>query len=79
MEKGCISCRFYKDIERKNRFSFLQEWQSLADFKSHIQTKNYRYLLTVMELLNEPPEIKINFVSQTAGMELIEAAMGRDM
>jgi quinol monooxygenase YgiN len=72
VEQGCISFYFYQDIEDENTFTLMEEWETNPDFNSHIHRDSYKKLLALMELLSEPPEIKINTVSERSGLEYVE-------
>lgn len=74
VENGCIDYHFYQDIEDNNTFVILEEWETQQNLERFIRSENYRLLLTAMELLAEPPEIKINAISYTAGLEAVKAA-----
>lgn len=76
-EKGCLSYRFYQDIENENAFIFVAEWETQADLDNHIRSDSFGVLLGAMNLLSEAPEIKFNAVSYTAGMEAVEAVRGK--
>ena len=75
VEPGCISFYFYQDIENENAFTLVQEWETKEDLDRNIHKENYKRLLAVMDLLSEPPEIKINTVSQSVGLEYIEEVL----
>ena len=72
VERGCLSYRLYEDVEDRNIFVLVEEWETQKDLESHIRTDNERRLLALMDLLREQPELRFNTVSQTAGMDLIE-------
>ena len=77
VEQGCLGFRVYQDIEDRNVYTFIEEWESSEDLEAHILTESYRELLAVMDLLlAEPPQLDIHTVSQTAGIEFIEAVLG---
>ncbi len=38
----------------------------------HIKSDQYRIILSLMEISGEPPEIKLNTISKTEGLEAIE-------
>lgn len=78
VERGCLSYRFYEDVENRNAFILLEKWATQEDLKSHIRTDNQRRLLALMDLLSEQPELRYNTVSHTAGMELIENVLKED-
>ena len=72
VERGCMSFNFYQDIEDEYTFTLVEEWETEAEFHAHIRKDSYKKLLLLMDLLSEPPEIKINTVSQRAGLEYVE-------
>jgi quinol monooxygenase YgiN len=74
VEKGCLNYHCYQDVEDENAFVILEHWQTQQDLERFIQSRNYQQLLTAMELLTEAPDIKINAISYTAGLEAIEKA-----
>jgi len=73
-EMGCLSYAVFCDIEDKNSFSLLQEWQSRGDLDHHIRSHQFGVFLGTKTLLCEPPKIQIYTVSQSEGMEAIHAA-----
>jgi quinol monooxygenase YgiN len=75
-EAGCLSYTVFCDIEDKNRFSLLEEWESREDLDHHIRSHRFGVLLGTKTLLCEPPTIQIHTVSQMEGMEAIHAARG---
>ena len=72
VEKGCLNYRLYEDIENRNIFILLEEWETQEDLEKHIRTDNQRRMLALMDLLSEQPELRFNTVLHTVGMELIE-------
>ena len=78
VERGCLSYRFYQDVEDRNAFVLLEEWATQEELERHITRDNERRLLALMDLLSEQPELRFNTVSQTAGMDLIENVLKTD-
>ncbi len=81
VERGCLSYRLYEDVEDRNTFVLMEEWESQKDLESHIRTDNERRLIALMDLTSEQPELRFNTVSHTAGIDLIENVLrpsGRD-
>ncbi|MEW6053526.1 MAG: putative quinol monooxygenase [Nitrospirota bacterium] len=78
VERGCLSYRLYEDVEDRNTFILVEEWNTQEDLETHIRTDNQRRLLVLMDLLSEQPELRFNTVSHTAGMELIEIFLKTD-
>ena len=73
-EPGCRSSAVFRDIEDKNCFVLLEEWETREDLENHIRSHRFGVLLGSKILLFEPPRIQINTVSHTEGMEVIDAA-----
>ncbi len=71
VEPGCISCDLYQDIKDENSFILIEEWERKTDFDSHVRRENYRRLIALMGLLSMPPQIRINNVTESAGIEYI--------
>ena len=74
VQRGCLSYSFSRDVEDMNAYFILERWSTQADLEEFIRSESYRKLLAAMELLSEPPEVTINAISYTAGLEAIKAA-----
>lgn len=72
VERGCLSCRFYEDVENRNAFILLEEWATQEDLERHLSQDSQRHLLALMEHLSEQPELRFNTISGIAGMALME-------
>jgi len=75
--RGCLSCHVSRDIEDKNVFSLIEEWETREDLDDHIKSARFSVLLGTKSLLCEPPQIEIHTVSQSEGMEVIHAARNK--
>jgi quinol monooxygenase YgiN len=73
-ENGCLSYSIFCDIEDKNRFSMLGEWETRGDLNQHFMSHRFGALLGTKSLLDNPMQIQIYTVSQSEGMDAIEAA-----
>jgi quinol monooxygenase YgiN len=73
-EAGCLSYNVFCDIEDRNRFSLLEQWETREDLDHHVTTHRFGALLGIKALLSEPLEIQIHTVSQSEGMEAIYTA-----
>jgi quinol monooxygenase YgiN len=76
-EKGCLSCHVLRDIEDKNGFSLIAEWETREDLNAQIKSDRFSVLLGTKSLLCEPPQIQIHTVSHSEGMETVNAARGK--
>jgi quinol monooxygenase YgiN len=76
-ERGCLSCHGFRDIEDKNGFGLVTEWETREDLDDHIKSDRFGVLLGTKSLLCEPPQIEIHTVSQSEGMETVNAVRGK--
>ena len=72
-EKGCLSYAVFRDIEDKNAFDLISEWSTREDLERHVKSDRFGVLLGTRTLLRAPPSIRIHTVSNSEGMEMIEA------
>ena len=73
VQPGCISCKFYQDIDDPDSMLFVEEWSSREEYEHHIRSDTFRIILSLIDLSDEAPEIKLNTISETEGLEAIEA------
>ncbi len=73
-EKGCMKCHMFLDDENENFFILIEEWKTQRDLDNHLRSDRFGVLMGTKSLLYEPPEIRINAVSYTAGMEAVKEA-----
>ena len=73
-EGGCLSYAIFCDIEDKNRFSMLGEWETREDMNHHFKSHRFSALLGTKSLLDSPMQIQIHTVSKSEDMEAIKAA-----
>ena len=76
IQPGCLSCRIYHDEQVEAVFLVEEVWKSQEDMDRHLRSDDYRHVLFVTEMAVEPPEIKFQTVSRSAGIEIIEKARG---
>ena len=74
VQPGCISCHLFIDVEDDSVIVLMEEWESPSTLECHLRSQQYRDVLAAMECSIERPDIRFSTVSQTAGLELIEAA-----
>ena len=73
-EPGCVSCRLYRGVEDARAIMFEELWLSEEDVKRHLQSDKYRKILLVVEMAEEPPEIRFDAIDHSTGVERIEQA-----
>ena len=77
-ERGCLSCHVFRDIEDKNDFDLVLEWETREDLDHYIldhyiRSDRFSVLLGTKSLLLEPLQIGIHTVSRSEGIEAVKA------
>ncbi len=75
-ERGCLTCRIYHDEQEEAVFMLDEVWETQGNLDRHLRSDDYRNVLLVTEMAIEPPEIKFQTISHSAGVEIIEKARG---
>ena len=78
VQPGCISCKFYQDMDDPDSMLLVDEWSSREEYEHHIRSDTFRVILSLIDLSAEAPEIKLNTVSQIEGLKAIEAVRSGD-
>jgi quinol monooxygenase YgiN len=76
VQQGCLSCRIYHDEQVEAVLMVEEVWKSQEELDRHLRSDDYRNMLFVTEMAVEPPEMKFQIVSISAGLEIIEKARG---
>ena len=74
VQAGCLTCRIYHDEQVEAVFMLEEVWEAQGDLDRHLRSNDYRNVLLVTEMAIEPPEIKFQTISHSAGVEIIEKA-----
>ncbi|MBF0413835.1 MAG: antibiotic biosynthesis monooxygenase [Desulfamplus sp.] len=72
-KNGCLSYGIYCNIEDKNIFNLISEWENRQHLDNYIMSGRFSVLLGTKSLLSKPIEIKIFTVSDCEGIEAVDA------
>ena len=72
-ERGFIAGRIYQEVDNPEALCFEQDWSSEQELKSHIRSSCFTDLLMLMETAPEAPVLEVHSVTDTAGLEYVEA------
>ena len=70
---GFISCRLCQEADDANTICYSEEWDTAEDLDMQIRSSHYGRLLAIMEEAAEPPELRLNWVTDVKGLEYLEA------
>lgn len=71
VQPGCISCSFYQDVYDSDMFVLVEEWENRKAVDKHLQSEQYRIVLSLMDISDHPPDLKVSTISRTEGLEAV--------
>ena len=72
-ESGCLSYGIFHDIEDRNVFNLISEWETRGHLDNHVRSDRFSVLLGTKSLLCEPMKIQIFTVSDSEGIEAVSS------
>ncbi len=77
-EPNCISTRIYRGADEVRTIMVEELWKSYADIQRHLRSDAYRRILMVIEMADEPPDIRFETIAGSGGVEVIKEARSQD-
>jgi len=72
-KKECRSCDFYQSLQNENELCLIEEWDTMENFKAHLNSELFKVFRGAMTLLEKPCEGMFYNVIPLEGMaELME-------
>ena len=63
-EDGCIAYQLYNDVNATHVFAFIEEWESDAHLKAHMNSAHFKSIFPqIAVLLEKDPEISVMTLS----------------
>ena len=66
-EKGCVYCELCQNVEDKNGFFLLEEWDTKENLTAHMKTGHFDVFLGAMNTLAQPYKRTLHTVFHPAG------------
>lgn len=73
-EPSCISSRLYRGVDEVRAIMVEELWENDESIQRHLNSDVYRQVLFVIEMAEEPPEIRFDTIMSSSGVETIEKA-----
>ena len=69
----CLQFGIYLAVDNPEELTLMEEWESLEAVTEHFRSTDFRTILSVIDLSTSAPEIRLDTVMSTQGIEqLIE-------
>ena len=70
-EEGCLGCSRYRDFEKENTYSAVEEWKTHQAMEKHFKAQNFELLMGAARVLGETFEMNVAEVLETGGFKLV--------
>ena len=77
-DPSCISSQIYRGVDDVRAIMVEELWSNDEDIMRHLNSDVYRRVLLVIEMAEEPPEIRFDIIAGTSGVETIEMARNQN-
>ena len=77
-EPRCSSSRLYRGVEEDRAIMLEEFWECGRDMLKHLKSDTYHRILLVIEMAEEPPDIRFDLIAESGGVEVIENARNND-
>ena len=78
-ESSCISARIYRGLDGDPAIMIEELWKSQEDILHHLRSDEYRQILLVLEMAEEPPDIRFDTIAHSGGVDIIRNARVADL
>ncbi len=76
-QKGYLDSYLYLDLGDDDAFCLIEEWETLEDLNNHLRSNDFAVLFGAVNLLKKTSEVKFSVLTPTAGIEAVEAVLGK--
>jgi quinol monooxygenase YgiN len=73
VEPGCLTCELHEEVGDGGSLLYVEEWETVEQLERHMRSARYERLLAVMEASARPPVLRYHTVSDSKGMEYLQA------
>ena len=77
-DPACLACDIYEEHGDSYSILFFESWETNEDLTRHIASPHYTRLLQTLELACQKPLMVFHEVSESRGLELVEAVRARN-
>ena len=72
VQPGCRKFSLFCDVDNDDALILVEEWDSHEALQKHIQSEDFRVILSLIDHAEKEPEFAIHEVSNTSGLEFLD-------
>jgi len=71
-EPGLEEVDLYRSVVQETKLVLVQRWRSREDLVRYMRSEEFVRLLEILDISEEPPELRFETVSERRGLEFVE-------
>lgn len=76
-ERGCRSCRIYREVGNDGAMLVLQEWESRQHWDEHLRSEEFAIMIGAMSLVEKPETVEFQVLDQLECSQSVDAIKAR--
>lgn len=76
-ERGCRSCRIYREVGNDGAMLVIQEWESKSHWDEHLRSEEFAVMIGAMSLVEKPETVEFQVLDQLEGSQSVDAIKAR--
>jgi quinol monooxygenase YgiN len=77
--RECVGCYVSTDVASPDTIHYVEEWVTDDALREQMRSDRFQWLIGLMEAAAEPPQVDVQVVCKTGGLEYIREARGGDL
>ena len=78
-ERGCRSCRVYRELGDEEAVILIQEWDSKVHWDNHMRSEDFAVMMGAMSLLDESEKVELQLLNPVEGVNCLQAVRNRTL
>ena len=66
---GCIDCHLERDEAEPLKVGYNEQWETETQFRMHAGSREFKHVLTAIDMCCETPEVKIGKLTTKSGVD----------
>jgi len=68
---GCRRFEVYQATDDPNALMLVEEWESQEAMNTHIRSRDFRVVLSVIDMSSETPRVQFDMIAATEGLAML--------
>jgi hypothetical protein len=76
--RECVRCHVSTDVVSADTIHYVEEWVTDEALRDQMRSDRFQWLIGLMEAAAEPPQVDVQVICETRGLDYIRHARGSE-